>query len=161
MTDDEKRLPIRNAADAPPDEVSRELHGRGEVVQGPGFLVSERFDGPLPPPALLKRYEAVVPGLAHEIVADWREEGRHRRWVERSLVRYSGLGLLSASLIGLLGVGGGIWLAGRGAELAGLTAFLGALASLIAIFLLRRDRPNPADQTGAAEVPGHGSDEAS
>ena len=153
MTDDTQRLPTRNASDALPDEVSRELHGRGEVVHG-RFLLSESFDGPLPPPSLLKEYEAAVPGLAREIVADWREEGRHRRWVERSLVRYSGLGLVSATAIGLLGVGGGIWLAAHGAEFAGLTAFLGALASVIAVFLLRRDRQNPSDQASEADLPG-------
>jgi uncharacterized membrane protein len=151
-TDDKPGLPAPNATDALPEEVSKELHGRGEVVQGPGFVISESFDGPLPPPSLLKQYEAVVPGLAHEIIADWREEGRHRRWVERTLVHYSGLGLLSATLIGVIGLGGGIWLAAHGAATVGLTAFLGALASLVAVFLLRRDRPNPADQTREAAV---------
>ncbi|HET6762375.1 MAG TPA: DUF2335 domain-containing protein [Longimicrobiaceae bacterium] len=145
--EDKPGLPAPNAADALPEEVSKELHGRGEVVQGPGFVISESFDGPLPPPSLLKQYEAVVPGLAHEIIADWREEGRHRRWVERTLVRYSGLGLLSATLVGIIGLGGGVWLAAHGAAMVGLTAFLGALASLVAVFLFRRDRPLPADQT--------------
>lgn len=36
------------------------------------------FSGPLPEPFVLAEYEGVVPGLAREIVEQWKAETRHR-----------------------------------------------------------------------------------
>ncbi len=39
---------------------------------------SANFSGPLPPPAVLAKYDQTVPGLAREIVDQWKAETEHR-----------------------------------------------------------------------------------
>ncbi|MGI8730112.1 MAG: DUF2335 domain-containing protein [Solirubrobacteraceae bacterium] len=41
--------------------------------------VSSSFSGPLPPPAVLRAYDETIPGLAREIVDQWKAETAHRR----------------------------------------------------------------------------------
>jgi len=50
------------------------------------LAVASHFAGPLPPPEVLRQYEAVSPGLAMRIVEMAEQEGAHRREMEnRSL----------------------------------------------------------------------------
>jgi hypothetical protein len=39
---------------------------------------SASFSGPLPPPAVIAAYDRTVPGLAREIVDQWKAETAHR-----------------------------------------------------------------------------------
>lgn len=52
-----------------------------------GFLQVERsYQGPLPHPDLLKKFDEVKPGLASEIIEASKEERRHRhRWENKAL----------------------------------------------------------------------------
>jgi uncharacterized membrane protein len=57
----------------------------GEVVDddaaSPGsrrVFAAQTFSGPLPPPESLQEYDNVVPGLAREIVDQWKDETAHR-----------------------------------------------------------------------------------
>jgi uncharacterized membrane protein len=45
-------------------------------------LTHQSFEGPIPPPAALQQYEAIVPGAAERILAMAEEESRHRRQQE-------------------------------------------------------------------------------
>lgn len=64
--------------------------GRRLAVQGASF------SGPLPAPGILAYYDEVVPGLAREIVDQWKAETRHRHTIvtgmretdHEDLVRY-------------------------------------------------------------------------
>ena len=49
------------------------------------------------------------------------------------------VGTASASVIGIAGVGGGIWLASRGLSLTGLGTVFMALSSIVATFLYQRN----------------------
>lgn len=42
------------------------------------FAAAHSFSGPLPPPGSLDEYDAVLPGLAREIVDQWKGETAHR-----------------------------------------------------------------------------------
>lgn len=55
---------------------------RREVRQELSF-----YKGPLPPPAMLKQYEEVLPGLAERIVKSFEAEGPHRRAMEEREMR--------------------------------------------------------------------------
>lgn len=112
-----------------------------------GTLSSEIFSGPLPPPAVLREYEAAHPGLAGEIVAGWRAEGVHRRAIESRLLRLSEIGALAAGLIGIAGVAGGVYAGMHGAAWTGIAVAWGTLASLTGVFLARRGHQHPADAT--------------
>jgi uncharacterized membrane protein len=98
------------------------------------------FSGPLPPPDLLAEYEQVIPGLADRIVRMAEEEGRHRRWLQRALLRFSWGGLISGLAIAMTGLGGGFYLIDQGKSPEGMTSIVGALATLLAVFLMRGRR---------------------
>ncbi|HEX9646612.1 MAG TPA: DUF2335 domain-containing protein [Alphaproteobacteria bacterium] len=40
------------------------------------------YRGPIPPPGMLKQYDAVIPGLADRMVGGWDDERRHRHSLE-------------------------------------------------------------------------------
>jgi len=103
-----------------------------------------RFSGPIPPPALLREYEAVLPGLAGRIVGTAEEEAKHRRRMERSLLHLSFAGLGLGGLIVLVTIVGGIWLLHEDRNIGGLAALTAALVALVAAFLGRDPKP-PAD----------------
>jgi len=65
-----------------PDDLGNEVAEEERPVLE-ATQVSAFYAGPLPPPQMLEKYEAVVPGLAGKIV-DWTEaETQHRRGLER------------------------------------------------------------------------------
>lgn len=97
------------------------------------------YSGPLPPPEVLARFEELYPGSARLIIDDFLSESAQRREAERkilpSLLFRQMLGAVSASLLGIVGLGGGIWLSHEGRSLGGLSSVLGTLGTLLAIFL--------------------------
>lgn len=46
-------------------------------------MTTEEYRGPLPPPRLLREFDEAVPGSAAKIIANWQDEGSHRRQLER------------------------------------------------------------------------------
>lgn len=52
------------------------IPGTGPMVAA---VVASHFSGPLPPPAFLRSYEEVHPGLAQKIISNWQAESEHRR----------------------------------------------------------------------------------
>lgn len=92
----------------------------GEVADDPDRRVvgsHRRFhSGPLPPPEVLREYNEVVPGLAREIVDQWKGETAHRHQTldrlastdrEAMLAYYAGekRGQILATLVVMLVVG--------------------------------------------------------
>ena len=103
------------------------------------------YSGPLPHPNILERFEQIHPGAAAVLFEDFRLQSNHRRKIESSVVRAIVIsdiaGTLAASLIGLLGVGGGLWLAHEGRPLGGLSSIFGTLATLLGVFLYQNRKP--------------------
>ena len=69
------------------DPVRGDIVEDGESVEGEvvddiparqRVIAATRFSGPLPPPESLREYDEVVPGLAREIVDQWKGETAHR-----------------------------------------------------------------------------------
>lgn len=52
--------------------------------QASSVTTSAYWQGPLPPPAALRSFEDVVPGLAERIVVAWETESAHRREIEKT-----------------------------------------------------------------------------
>lgn len=102
------------------------------------------FSGPLPHPEVLAYYEQVHPGAAKQLFDDFLAESAHRRHLERRVVHAETLsdlvGVISASLIGLVGVAGGIWLLHEGRSLAGLSSVLATLGSLLSVYLYQHGK---------------------
>lgn len=107
-------------------------------------LTVQRFRSPYIPPEYLERYEAVVPGLARQIVEQANTQSAHRQDLERTVVSGAerradrgqnyGLIIALAFLVAtvILGIAGQPWLAG----------VLGTidLVALVAVFVIGKDK---------------------
>ena len=82
----------------PIEELEQQLQPR-EVINA----IRSEFSGPLPPPAILKQYDEIEPGLANRIVCMAEKEQEHRHGCENKCAkadsRDSLLGIVSAFLI--------------------------------------------------------------
>lgn len=112
-------------------------------------LVATSFQGPLPPPALLEDYDAIVPGLAAQIVEWTTSQTAHRQQIESRTVAIDEklstayvietlLGQLFAFLITLSVLAGTVYLAMH--DHSGAAATLGALGfgGIITAFIVGR-----------------------
>jgi uncharacterized membrane protein len=101
------------------------------------------YSGPLPHPDALERYNQIVPGAADRIIAQFEKQAAHRQGLERKVVHSNTfcqkLGTISALLIGLAGVGGGIYLIHAGQSGSGLTAFFSTIGSLVGVFIYGKE----------------------
>lgn len=119
---------------------------RGSAQKAMTHSVEYSYSGPLPPPEVLRRFEEILPGSAERIFSQFEAQSAHRRSLEAKAVA-SGVfsqhfGSVSGLLIGLLGVGGGIWLTHDGKSLEGLIALFGTLGGLVSTYLYKRNQQN-------------------
>nr|WP_232843717.1 DUF2335 domain-containing protein [Secundilactobacillus angelensis] len=93
------------------------------------------FSGPLPPPSQLSQYEEILPGSADRILKMAENQALHRQNLETTVVksnsRDSLLGVIFGFILGVMIIGGGIFLAIKGDSygpwltLAGATGLIG------------------------------------
>ncbi len=99
----------------------------------------EQFSGPLPPPAILKKYDEVVPGAAERIIKMAEEQSRHRQSLEAKVISSdvvnSRLGLLFGFIIGISTIVGGMYLALNDKQSVGAFISFGGLATLAGVFV--------------------------
>ncbi len=102
-----------------------------------GIQVS--YSGPLPPPQILEQFDRIVPGGAERIFAQFESQSKHRQKIELQVIRSNAfaqiLGAISASMIGLIATGGGLFLVYQGKSVEGFGAFFTTLASLVGIYI--------------------------
>ncbi|EAA7556099.1 DUF2335 domain-containing protein [Salmonella enterica] len=98
-------------------------------------IVLKHFQGPVPPPAMLKEYNDVIPGLANRLIELTEKEQSHRHSIESYNVKISKRGQIMSFFVVLIiifaailfGLNGNTVLAGIlvGIDLAALvTAFI-------------------------------------
>ena len=63
---------------------------------------AEVWSGPIPPPAVLESFERAMPGLAREIVDEFRAEAKHRRDIEARASRTEAASELLGKAMALL-----------------------------------------------------------
>lgn len=120
------------------------------------LVIASSFVGPMPPPNLLRDYEAVLPGAADRLLSMAESALAHEQRMDVVRVRRSYVGLGAGLAISLLfgwfayrlGQQGHDWLA---AALGGAN-----LAGLVAIFVLGlgRARPDADEDDESVEVNG-------
>jgi uncharacterized membrane protein len=102
------------------------------------------FSGPLPPPAILKGYEDIVPGAADRIIAMAEKQSGHRQRIESIVLKSdelkSILGLVFAFLIVLAAFVTGAYTALQGRPLFGSVISLAGLAAVVGPFIYQRQR---------------------
>lgn len=95
----EEKQEISNKQEAEILETEKE-----EVKKYVTEIISSEFSGPIPPPAIIKGYEEVLPGAADRIITMAETQAQHRQELEKKMVhaesRDSLLGVLFAFLLG-------------------------------------------------------------
>jgi len=132
------------------DEYGEEID---DIVELPPQLerrllaIASHFQGPLPPPELLKQYNEVIPGSAETIIEQFVAQGNHRRELEKMVIggdiKRSNWGLAAGFTLGLVGLFGSFYVISIGHSLEGLATFLMALGTLVGSFIVvtrRRDK---------------------
>jgi len=109
--------------------------GQKDVVK----VEAAGFSGPIPPPEIVAKYDAVPPGAAKIILDSFQNQGQHRQSLESIVIkqgsRDSLLGLIFAFIIGMSAICGGTYCISNGHEISG--AFLGGsgLTGLVGTFI--------------------------
>lgn len=102
----------------------------------------QHFQGPLPPAEELARYETALAGCAERIVSMAEEQAAHRRAIEARMIAEKlaaeHRGQVFAFILVLVSMLVGGALIAFDKDIGGLTAILGALASVVAIFVYGR-----------------------
>ncbi len=87
------------------------------------IVMSESWSGPFPPPAVIEKYEDMVPGAADRILKMTENQTAHRIEIEKMVVRgdsiRSYLGLLFGFILSMAVISGGIYLVANGHDWAG------------------------------------------
>lgn len=126
----------------------------------PGQLtqVSVSRSAPLPLPSELEGYEAILPGAAERILALAENQSAHRQGLENSAMssenRNSLLGIISALVIGVVGLLVGGFCIYTGHDAAGATLAGTTLGSLVGTFVYgTRQRRIEREQKYLASTP--------
>jgi uncharacterized membrane protein len=81
------------------------------------LVAIQSWEGPLPAPETLERFEAIVPGAAKTIIEEWQAETRHRRKFEHRSLWLQFLEQMSGRLLGFLFALAALALAGYAAHI--------------------------------------------
>lgn len=104
-------------------------------------MQSHSWQGPLPPPAALSGFDAVVPGLAERIAKAWEDESEHRREIERREQRAYYLDAMVGKVFALIFVLAALALSGwavwMGAPWLGAVLGAGTIGSVVGAFIHR------------------------
>lgn len=102
-------------------------------------VYSEVRCGILPPPDELERYERLCPGLTKILLEQFQAQSNHRIKMEEAAVesgiRASRLGQVLGFVISLVVITGGFALIFLDKNIIGISAVIGALASLAGVFI--------------------------
>lgn len=100
---------------------------------------TSQFQGPIPPPELLREYEAIVPGAADRIITVMENQASHRMFLERTVITgdsmraYLGIAAGFISTLTLFGLATWLIATGHGAE--GVAMATANIAALVGVFV--------------------------
>jgi uncharacterized membrane protein len=113
------------------------------------------FSGPLPPPEILEKYNQALPGLGERIICMAEQQARHRQEIEKTVVNSNAfvqkVGPFLGFVVAMTAVVGGIELILRGKDGYGLSAIIGALASLAGVFIYGKSQQKKELQNKAED----------
>lgn len=102
------------------------------------------FSGPIPPPEVMERYEHIAPGAADRILTMAEIEQRHRHAYEEkeqdSSYRAIFVTIIFAFLALIIVCGIVIFAISQGMEGTAIATILGAVASIVGLFLFRKSK---------------------
>jgi len=103
------------------------------------FTRAVSFSGPLPPPEVLREYNAIMPGLADRIVTMAETQSRHRMALEKNAIESdvsrANKGLWAGVAVAVLFAISGFILILTNHDTAGATVSTGTVATLAGVFV--------------------------
>ena len=118
--------------------------------------ISARFQGPLPPPEMLARYNDVAPNGADRVIAMAETQVQHRQSLELAVItgnlENEKRGQIFAFILGLVAIVGGIGLIAFGKDTQGLVAIISTLTALAGVFAYGRWQQAQERQRKRAEA---------
>jgi uncharacterized membrane protein len=144
--------PSNHPVPAPSQQVSdRPNPGNGDGV---GQMIAVRgtyYQGPIPPASELEQYRLVLPDAPDRILAMAEKQEVHRHEMERLYV--SGnianerIGVITAGLLSIMSIAGGIYLLSEGKDISGLVTLLTPLAVLAGVYVYGRKTESKTEQS--------------
>lgn len=122
----------------PPDPPGRSVTGRSLTMTKIEQHI-EQYEGPLPPPHLLRQFEDIVPGAAERIMANADLQTMHRIEMERIVIRGSNFratfGIVAGLIVALSFLAGSVYLSINGAVVPGTILGTVDLTALVLAFI--------------------------
>ena len=116
-------------------------------------VIAAKYEGPLPHPAVLERYEELLPGAAERVFISWEKESEHRRQAEDYVLRqaYSveTRGQILGFILALCFLAASVWLIGQGHAASGIALIFAEIATLAGAFLYGRRQSSKSEDTSA------------
>ena len=110
------------------------------------------FQGPIPPPSLLKHYDEIIPGSAERILKMSEKQSEHRQHLERAVVtsgiRNAQHGQVFGLIIGLGGLASATILGVFGQPWAASLIGAGTLTGLVSVFVYGSQKQTKELQEG-------------
>ena len=107
-------------------------------------LVAQQFSGPIPPPAILEHYNAIIPNGAERIFIMAEKEQEHRQTIEKSIVKSDNQeakrGMIFAFIVVILLLLGSFYLTINDYKISGLATILTTIVSISALFIYGRKK---------------------
>jgi uncharacterized membrane protein len=136
---------VTRRSDGNKEQVPQTAAASSENQSSSGAVVRSieiSYSGPLPHPDVLRRFEEIVPGSAAQIIDQFQAQSAHRREMESVVISANAfsqrLGSISASILALIAIGGGLWLAHEGKSVSGISTIIATLGGLVTTFLYKK-----------------------
>jgi uncharacterized membrane protein len=118
--------------------------------------MSSSFSGPIPPPALLEKYNQIIPNGAERILAMAEKQSAHREYLEKRVVdgnvSNQTRGSYFAFVISLTAILGGVWLISHGKSPEGLASIITSLVGLAGVFFYSKHQQKKEREQKSANL---------
>lgn len=122
---------------------SVQASGKNDNGQEVKLVHQEAYQGPLPHPDLLVKYEEIIPGSAERILSMAEKEQQHRHQLENEVIKkeiaQKGRGLNFGFTLALLIIVVGAYLLIIDKSLQGFSLILGSIAMIITPFFFNKN----------------------
>lgn len=113
--------------------------------RGPRVVVARStFSGPMPPPDLVREYEAILPGAARYFFTALEGQTVHRQAIERKVIdaaiRGEKMGMWLGFALAMISILSGTFLIHEDKDPQGLSLIVGTMVSLCAVFVYSRTK---------------------
>ena len=118
------------------------MSNKGNTIRTIAQTEMQHWQGPLPPPESLKRYDDIAPGTAQTIIDMAVKEQEHRHFMEKETLYKQSKLAMTSTIFGficvILLIGLVIYSIIAGAYNTALAAVISAIATIAGIFVLRK-----------------------